>query len=151
MARYRANLLSRIRFQAKWDALKILDTEHFLTRLNENNGLARLASNSGGQRLGGHDLQFTRVPAGTPRLAAPSALGHFVHRHGRQKPPPAGPAPSTAPLSGGSNRATTTLSLNSCPYLAIPLFHQRPQFEGSIRAATILPRGGSRAAMFLVR
>lgn len=30
MARYRANLLSRIRFQAKWDALKILDTEHFL-------------------------------------------------------------------------------------------------------------------------
>lgn len=32
MARYRANLLSRIRFQAKWDALKILDTEHFLWR-----------------------------------------------------------------------------------------------------------------------
>lgn len=51
---------------------------------------------------------------------------------------------STDALSGGSNRATA-MSLNSCPYLAIQLFHQRPQFEGSV-GRQLFCRGGATAA-----
>ena len=55
--------------------------------------------------------------------------------------PISGGTTSTGAHSGGRNRASA-LSLNSCPYLAIQIFHQRPRFESSVGAATILPRGG---------
>jgi len=53
----------------------------------------------------------------------------------------------TAELSGGNNLATA-LSLNTCPYRAIQVFHHRPLFTWfSKEATTILTRGASKVAV----
>ncbi|MCK9367679.1 MAG: N-6 DNA methylase [Metallibacterium scheffleri] len=52
---------------------------------------------------------------------------------------------SSAPLSGGSKRATAR-SLNRCPYRATSVLHRRLQGRGSMEATTSLTRRGTVAA-----